>query len=77
MKFTSKIVQIEAFEVLEIKEGKVLDLSEVGAKLNSKVSCGEHIPNVGDWVIKLSDDDIYLCPRSVFENKYIAEPIQP
>jgi hypothetical protein len=36
--------------------------------------CGGHDPKVGDYFIRLSATDQYICPKDVFERKYAQLP---
>lgn len=80
MKYQSKAVIIEADEIVswsrEPGDNKPYNFAlrngesvEVPA-----MQCGNHEPKDGDFFIRREDGDNYLCPRNVFEEKYMPLP---
>ena len=71
--YRSRPVIIEAVEITEDINQDIYAF--VGDELmywksqDMTFSCSKN-PQVGDFIIKQSPDDIYLCPRDVFMAKY-------
>lgn len=89
MKFKSKIVTIEAYQILDdtdvverptpkwittnMIERKII-LVEADGGFSVLSREGWVKGKVGDWIIKGLEDEIYICKASVFKAKY--EPIE-
>jgi hypothetical protein len=79
MKFRKKPVVIEAKQFLNdadsynllhwINEDKLI-ASWVNNNLIIKTKEGDHIANVGDWIIKGVEGEFYPCKPSIFEATY-------
>lgn len=82
-KYISNPTKVEAYEIVgtsvyEIEGvlGYNYDFAEEVDFNDIQVHCCDHIPEAGDFVIVRRDDegtpdDVYLCPKSVFDEKYM------
>jgi len=64
--------QVVAFEVQDAYQegmGKIIDFVGEGQIYAHHVKDGESVIK-GDFVVFLSENDIYRCPKDVFESKY-------
>ena len=76
--FITKQKKVLACEILE--SGKLTKLESGYYKYNNKIGAvnveyefsvdTKQVPVVGDMIMYLSKDDVYLCKRKVFDDKY-------
>lgn len=85
-KFVANPVEIEAHEITDVSPAR--DDGLVGrpwqvyiAELGGWIPLAGHMtvhraPQAGDWLIFQSDDDQYICPKEVFEQKYRKQVVR-
>ena len=85
MKFRKKPVVIEAIQLTETNivdignfigehknypECKIAGINPATGKFTIKTLEGDHIANVGDWIIKGIKGEFYPCKPDIFEETY-------
>jgi hypothetical protein len=75
MKYIANPVEVEALIIIKVgpveSDGSMLVHTEGGIPYRcTKGMIARYIPAEGDYLVRQSDDYIYLNPKDVFERKY-------
>lgn len=82
MKYVANPVEVDAFEILQVKlsptveHGFLLHLDNGNQATATAEMCARMLPAVGDFLVIQSDGYVYLNPRAVFLRKYRLIPNQ-
>ena len=73
--YRTRPVTVDAVEITDINDIYVVGGTKIRVWADNKAwfFTTHKEPETGDFIIKQSEDDIYLCPREVFLEKYMSE----
>jgi hypothetical protein len=75
MKYIANPVEVEALIIIKVgaveSDGSMMINTEGGIPYRcTKEMIARYIPTEGDYLVRQSDDYIYINPKDVFERKY-------